>query len=318
VTRIWRHLQTLWPGWTVLAPLPFVLHGAWAASRDRFRWEHAALLCLVAILFATGPGTKKLLLGAYPIGLVGLLYDAMKTVQNVGVSADRVHLCDLRSAEVSLFGVRMDGDRVTLQDWFHRHPSAVLDAVCAVPYATFLLVCFAFATWLFFADYARMVRFTWSFLALNLAGFVTYHVYPAAPPWYYHAHGCLIDVLAHADEGAALARVDARLGIHYFGGMYNRSSVVFGAMPSLHVAYALLVALEGWPAFAHGWRVASFGFFALMCFSAVYLDHHWVLDVLAGIAYSVVVVLVARAATRWRWRRHAPRMEGPDGTRGLP
>jgi membrane-associated phospholipid phosphatase len=296
VTRIWRHLRTLWPGWTILAPLPFVLHAGWAASRGQFRWEHAAVLGLVAVLFVVGPRTKKLFLGAYPIGLVGLFYDGMRAVQNVGVSADRVHVCDLRSAEVSLFGVSMNGERVTWQDWFQAHPSPMLDAVCAVPYATFALVCFAFATWLFFRDYVRMVRFTWCFLALNLAGFVTYHVYPAAPPWYYHAHGCLIDVLAHANEGAALARVDARLGIHYFGSMYGRSSVVFGAMPSLHVAYALIVAIEGWPLFSSAWRGASVGFFALMCFSAVYLDHHWVLDVLAGIAYSVTVVAVARWA----------------------
>jgi len=194
----------------------------------------------------------------------------------------------------------MNGERVTYNDWFHAHPSAVLDAICAVPYATFLLVCFGFAVWLFFRDYSRMVRFTWCFLALNLAGFVTYHVYPAAPPWYERSHGCLVDVLARANEGAALARVDARIGMRYFGGMYGRSSVVFGAMPSLHVAYSLLVALEGWPAFAPRWRTASVGFFLLMCFSAVYLDHHWMLDVVAGIAYSATVVAIARAATRGR------------------
>jgi membrane-associated phospholipid phosphatase len=296
VTRIWRHLRALWPGFTITTPLPFVLHAGWAASAGRFRWENAAVLGLVLVLFAVGPRTKKLLLGAYPIGLVGVLYDGMKAVKNVGVSVDRVHLCDLRSAEGSLFGVSMNGDRVTPQDWFREHPSAVLDALCAVPYATFVLVCIAFAVWLFFRDYARMVRFTWCFLALNLAGFVTYHAFPAAPPWYYHSHGCVIDVLARASEGPALARVDARLGIRYFGAMYGRSSVVFGAMPSLHVAYVLLVALEGWTVFTLPGRVASFGFFTLMCFSAVYLDHHWVLDVLAGIAYAVTVVVASRWA----------------------
>jgi membrane-associated phospholipid phosphatase len=294
--RIWRHLRTLWPDWTIFAPLPFVLHAGWAASGGRLRWENAAVLVLVFVLFALGPQTKKLLLGLYPFGLVGVLYDGMKAVRGVGVSVDRVHLCDLRSVEVSMFGVSMNGERVTPQDWFHEHPSGVLDVICAVPYATFILVCFAFAIWLFFRDYARMVRFTWSFLALNLAGFVTYHAFPAAPPWYYHSHGCVVDVLARASEGPALARVDARLGFHYFGGMYGRSSVVFGAMPSLHVAYVLLVALEGWPVFALPGRAASLGFFTLMCFSAVYLDHHWVLDVLAGIAYSGTVVLAFRAA----------------------
>jgi membrane-associated phospholipid phosphatase len=127
---------------------------------------------------------------------------------------------------------------------------------------------------------------------------VTYHLYPAAPPWYFHQYGCHVDVGAHASEGAALARVDARLGIPYFAGMYGRASDVFGAMPSLHVAYALLVVLEGWSLMERPWRVASAGFFVLMCFSAVYLDHHWVLDVLAGITYCGAVVAVARLVTR--------------------
>jgi hypothetical protein len=35
----------------------------------------------------------------------------------------------------------------------------------------------------------------------------------------------------------------------------------------------------------------------------VYLDHHWVLDAIAGVAYCLVVVGVARALTRWRASR---------------
>ena len=37
------------------------------------------------------------------------------------------------------------------------------------------------------------------------------------------------------------------------------------------------------PRSAAPWRAACVAFFALMCFSAVYLDHHWVLDAVAGI-----------------------------------
>ena len=91
--------------------------------------------------------------------------------------------------------------------------------------------------------------------------------------------------------------MDARLGVHYFAGMYGRASDVFGAMPSLHVAYALIVVLEGWAVMRNGWRVASIAFFAAMCFSAVYLDHHWVLDVIAGVIYCIAVVGFARRLT---------------------
>jgi membrane-associated phospholipid phosphatase len=279
----------------------------WAAARHKFHWENAALLAVVLALFATGPRTKRLFLGVYPIGLVAVLYDAMRVVQNVGVTPARVHVCDLRAHELALFGLEMNGQRVTLHDWFQAHPSRLLDGLCAVPYATFIPVCIAFAIWLYGRDYLRMLRFTWCFFALNLCGFVTYHLYPAAPPWYFHAHGCTVDILARASEGPALSRVDARLGIPYFAGMYGRSSSVFGAMPSLHCAYAFIVALEGWAVFRWPWRAASVSFFVLMCFSAVYLDHHWVLDALGGVTYCLAVVLAARALTGMR--------HPPDGDR---
>jgi membrane-associated phospholipid phosphatase len=66
-------------------------------------------------------------------------------------------------------------------------------------------------------------------------------------------------------------------------------------MPSLHVAYALLVVVQGWPVMSRAWRGAAVAFFLLMCFSAVYLDHHWVLDVVAGVAYCLCVMGAVRA-----------------------
>lgn len=302
MTRLWRHLRALWPDWTIVLPLPFFVHAGWAAARGQLHWENVAVLATVVGLFSIGPRSKKAFLGAYPVGLVGLLYDAMKLAQNVGVRPDTVHVCDLREGEIALFGIAMRGERATVHDWLQAHPSSILDAVCAIPYGTFIFVCAGFAAWLYFRDYPRMVRFTWSFLALNVLGFATYHLYPAAPPWYFHAHGCAVDLSAHASEGANLARIDAWLGVRYFAGMYGRSSDVFGAMPSLHVAYPLLVALEGWRVLNAAWRAASVAFFALMCFAAVYLDHHWVIDVVAGTVYCVVVHAAARALSRARSR----------------
>ncbi|MDP9149226.1 MAG: phosphatase PAP2 family protein [Myxococcota bacterium] len=311
VRRLCNHLRRLWPGWSVWAPLPFVLHASWAAARGGFHWENAVVLVVVLTLFAVGPRTKRLLVGAYPLGLVGVLYDAMKLVEYVGVSPSTVHVCDLRDMERALFGVTVNGARGTLHDWFQAHALPCLDALCAIPYATFIFVCGACAIWLYARDYARMVRFAWCFFALNVAGFVTYHVFPAAPPWYYHLYGCRVDLLAPASEGPNLARVDARLGLHYFAAMYGRASDVFGAMPSLHVAYALIVVLEGWACMRNGWRGASIAFFVAMCFSAVYLDHHWVLDVIAGVIYCLLVVGAARRITRLRPVQGAPEAGAP-------
>jgi inositol phosphorylceramide synthase catalytic subunit len=240
---------------------------------------------------------RRLAAGAYPMALVAAVYAAMRRVEGLGVTPQRVHLCDLRDREVALFGIHTPGGLVTPSEWFAAHGNRALDALCAFPYATFVLVCVACAGWLYARDYDRMVRFAWCFFALNVTGFVTYHLYPAAPPWYFLAHGCTVDAAALPSEGPALARFDAWTGVPYFAHMYAGSSAVFGAMPSLHVAYSLLVVVEGWSLMSRAWRACAGAFFALMCFAAVYLDHHWVQDVVAGAACCLLVTAGARVVT---------------------
>lgn len=297
----WRHIRGLWPRWTLLPAVPFCFVDAIRGARGELRWDHVAITLLIVVLAYASTATKKLCVGLYPFGLVAVMYDLMHFVQDVGLTTARVHLCDLRQAERQLFGVGQGAARVTLQDWWQAHPSDLLDRLCAIPYGTFVFWCVAFAAFLYVRDFGEMQRFAWGFFALNALGFATYHVYPAAPPWYFHAHGCEVDLLARASEGPNLARVDAWLGFSYFRAMYGRASDVFGAMPSLHVAYPLLVVLQGWRLLGWRGRAASLAFFAWMCFAAVYLDHHWIFDELAGFGYAVGVFYAVRlASTRLR------------------
>jgi hypothetical protein len=246
------------------------------------------------MLAYTNAATKKLFFGLYPLGVVAVLYDGMRFVKNVGVSAADVHLCDLRLVEIRYFGVVIDGRATTVHDWFQAHAMLPFDLLFSIPYATFLFAYIGTAIFLWSRDFRALVRFAWCFLVLNLAGFVTYHLYPAAPPWYFHAHGCAVDLGAAASEGPNLARVDRWLGVSYFHGMYGRASDVFGAMPSLHVAYPLLILVEGWRWFGTFCRALSIAFFCTMCVAAVYLDHHWVLDVVVGLTYGLGTVTLVR------------------------
>jgi hypothetical protein len=196
------------------------------------RWEHLAFAILVPLLAYLTAATKRLFVGLLPFGLLALVYDSMRYVKDVGLSPARIHLCDLRDLDARLFGIGGG----TLQDWLQAHASRALDLVCAIPYGTFIYVSLAIAVWLYFRDYEGLRRFGWTFLLVNIAGFVTYHLYPAAPPWYFHAHGCAVDMATHASEGPNLARVDAWLGVGYFAGFYGRSSDVFGAVKFKQIA----------------------------------------------------------------------------------
>jgi phosphatidylglycerophosphatase A len=297
------HLRTLWSGWGALAPLPFVLWPLLMLVTGERRWDYAAFpaLCL-GLAFGTR-WTKRLFVGLYPIGLLAIVYDGMRFVKDVGVTPERLHVCDLRALDMDLVSVTSHGARGTVHDWLQSHSSLTLDVLCAIPYGTFIFATLGFATYLYTKDSAALRRFGWTFLLVNVAGFVTYHLYPAAPPWYFHAHGCSVDLAAHASAGPNLTRVDAWMKVPYFASMYGRSSDVFGSVPSLHVAYPMLVTLCGWRSFGPKARALSLVFLFSMCFSAVYLDHHWVIDVVLGLLFSVVGYLAVEACAARSFER---------------
>jgi len=292
-------MRRLWPRFTLAPALPFWGWALFWAIRGQLRWDHVVLALLVAGLAYGNAITKRLFIGLLPLGFVALFYDAMRFVKNVGLTEANVHLCDLRAAELRWFGVTVAGERMTLQDWFQAHSAFWLDALCAIPYGTFLYVVAGYAVFLFVRDFAAQQRFAWGFLILNLAGFLTYHLYPAAPPWYHHLYGCVVDLAAAPSTGPNLARVDAWVGVPYFAGFYGRSSDVFGAVPSLHVSYPLLMVIIGWPKHRALGRFLLVLFYLSMCFAAVYLDHHWVIDIVLGSGYALAVCLAHQHLGRW-------------------
>jgi inositol phosphorylceramide synthase catalytic subunit len=305
IAKLWRHMRMLWPRWTLLPPLPFILWAIFWAIRGELRWEHVGLAVAPVVLAYTHRFTKRLYLGLLPMGLVAVFYDGMRFVKNAGLTEATVHNCDLRAAEATLFGfgLTVNGQPATLHDWFQAHATTALDLFCAIPYGTFIFAVMAYAVFLYVRDFSAQQRFTWAFLLLNIAGFATYHIYPAAPPWYYHANGCHVDLAAAASPGPNLLRVDHLLGISYFQAFYGRASDVFGAVPSLHVTYPLLMLVEGWRHHKLLGRALLVLFFSSMCFAAVYLDHHWVIDVAIGAIYGISAALAMRAAWSWAERK---------------
>ena len=95
---------------------------------------------------------------------------------------------------------------------------------------------------------------------------------------------------------AAAHRFDLILGTHFFDQIYGRGIDVYGAYPSLHVTYPFLVSLVLFNLKAPSTlRLLAIGFYFLMCFSAVYLQHHYVVDILLGTIFALVTwVIVSR------------------------
>ncbi|MEC9465493.1 MAG: phosphatase PAP2 family protein [Myxococcota bacterium] len=250
-----------------------------------FRVDHGLIISIM-LLGCYVDRFRTFLQLTFPMFMVGLLYDMMRHVTPFFHSINPPRVEELYRLEQFFFGIETDDGRlITPPEYFIGRYSVALDLPCAFAYCFYMYESFLLAFYLFAKDHITMRRFVWAFFVTNILGMVTYYVYPAAPPWYVVEHGLGPAMLDAPANAARLAVVDTYLGITYFEGFYSRSSNVFGAMPSLHAAYPMIA----WVATRRVFPRAHWVFlaFALLTgFAAVYLQHHYILDVLLGAFYA--------------------------------
>ncbi len=176
---------------------------------------------------------------------------------------------------------------ITPNEYWRSHTHSFLDRLTGLFYLCWIPLPLAFAGYLFYKDKVVFLRFSLTFLLVNLLGFVVYYVYPAAPPWYVQLYG--FEFHAHTPGNVAgLGRFDSLVGEPVFASLYAKSSNVFAAMPSLHASYPLIVLYYG---IRRRMGLVNILFGIIMAgiwFAAVYSSHHYVLDVLAGIVCGLV------------------------------
>src|SRR5579885_189585 len=138
----------------------------------------------------------------------------------------------------------------------------------------------AFVLWMWWKP--RYWRFVTAYLLLCYAAFVTYLLYPMAPPWWAYRVGKLPPVHLVLYE------------VHYDG---VQNPIVLAtqffkpnpvaAMPSLHAAVPVLIWLTLWKTWPRwGWAMVVYP--AAMGSAVVYLGEHYVIDVIAGAGYALV------------------------------
>ena len=286
----WSRLRALWGRQFVLPFLPALFALALLVFHGDLRPEHLVVAALALALGSIGRRTAALYRELLPILVTGIGYDCVRYARALWVTPDRVLSCSFRAAERAILPLR---GGTTLPEWFMSHHVAAADLAAAVPYFAFVYVAIGYAVWLRFRDPRKMSLFAWAFAFANWISFVVWIAVPVAPPWYVHAHGCAVS-LAAVPSPAGLSRVDALLGFSYFAHFYARAASVFGALPSMHCAFPMLGLLTAWRDAGRKERALHVGYAAWMAASAVYLGHHWVIDVVAGWTTAVAGVLLAR------------------------
>lgn len=148
----------------------------------------------------------------------------------------------------------------------------------------------------------RFSRFATMVCVLALTGFATYVLYPAVPPWLAARHGSI------GEANRLIGTVWHHVPIAHYGSLFEKGQNYannVAAMPSLHAAYALLIALYLWRLVPRWARVPLALYPPAMSLALVYSGEHYVVDCIAGWAYAVVTFL----AVNWVFDRREQRAQ---------
>jgi PAP2 superfamily len=238
-----------------------------------------------------------------PFIAVLIAYDALR-----GSAAHTfgVHYLPQMDIDKALFGGSVP--TVTLQHWLWHGQVAWYDVIFWCVYLTHFFATPVLAAVLWKVDRQRFRVFVVLVATLSLFGLATYALFPAAPPWM-AAQDHLISPVTRI-----VPLVWHALGLHSAGsvieGGYRYANNV-AAVPSLHAAFSLLVAITLWPR-KRKWLRPLVALYPLaMAFSLIYGAEHYLSDILLGWVYTASTLVAGRALLRWWRARPATAVRAP-------
>lgn len=264
------------------------------------RTEHLAMLGAGAGFWFLSRTTRHFILSFAPFLAFVWMYDLLRIFAES--AQQRVTIAGIHQLELALFGVAAELEKVSPNELLSAMHNIVFDVLGGIWYASHVGVIILFGVYLWWRSrrepaskaeemvyQVRLNRFMWGFLLLNVGMFLINLLFPVAPPWYIEQYGYAMPTELIGGDPAGLARLDAFFGMEYFTSVYNQNAYVFGALPSGHTAYAVWFALN---VRRQGLRPLAWMYAAGMGFFAVYLSHHYLIDVLAGTALATAVFLL--------------------------
>ena len=283
--------------WRIAVLLLVVVYFIQIDNLMKVRPDHAFLSLLIVALVLRN--ARRFLVDWSPFILLWVAYDSMRGIADD--LAGRIHILAPYAFEERVFGW-LGGGRIpnfVLLEWRARIAGTplreILDAAASGFYAMHMAAPLVLA-WIFWhtlRDRPAYYRFVLAFSITTWASFATYLLYPAAPPWYIRDFGFIQPEAAFKGAGAGnLVATDRWIGIPLFESMYRHLNPnKFAAIPSLHSAFPLLILISALKRFGRrAWIVAIYplGVWG----SAVYLNHHYLIDILLAVLYVVVAVSV--------------------------
>jgi hypothetical protein len=260
-------------------------------------WVCGALAC--ACLGRHPREMLQLVVDWLPMVIVLAAYDMTRGVADkLGIGAHFHPMIDFDKAV--FFGE-------TPTEWLQHHlydPTRLTgwNVFFTLVYTSYFITPFAFAGWLWARDRPAYLRFAKRIVTLAIAGVITYILFPAAPPWMAGQEGLLHDVHRTTSEGWKIIGV----GTSILFSEGQRSVNLVAAVPSLHAAFTMLVALGIWPRVRWRWaRPLLLLYPAAMALTLMATGEHYFFDIALGWVYAGAVMGGWAAWERWRAGRSA-------------
>ena len=203
-------------------------------------------------------------------------------------------------ADAFLFGGTVPTVWLQEQLWHGAADVRWYDYAAWAVYVSYFVATYVLAGLLWFVARDRFRRYVGCVALLAGMAFVTFALFPAAPPWLASRE----EVLEPTSRLIGPISGEVPFFSFSFEGLFERGSEYanpVAAVPSLHAAYTLLFSIFLWP-LAPRWArplLAAYPF--AMAFALVYTAEHYLVDILLGWAYTLVAVwVVGRVAERLR------------------
>lgn len=226
-----------------------------------------------------------------------------------------LHVSEPITVDIWLTGWFTGGEIPTL--WLQEHlytPGTVhwYDVVGAFVYFSHFVTAMIVAAVLWVRTHDSWAPFMRRFIALDVVGLAIYIVYPMAPPWWAALHTNLLDEAPRITNRGWDA-----IGLHSAGRLVTKGQGVVNpvaAMPSLHSAFALFVVLFFILRIRKTWTLLLLLYPLAMGWVLIYFSEHYLIDIFAGWAVTIVVFVAVAFGERWWRRRKAPPQPSVGGT----
>jgi len=210
--------------------------------------------------------------------------------------------------------------------WLQRHllpdgastPVGLWEVGVTLVYISHFVAPYVLAAWLWARDRRAWLTYVTRFAILCGLAVVTFCVFPAAPPWMAAEQGYLDPV--ERPVGRGWQRISFHAADTWISSGRAWANPV-AALPSLHTAFAALVALTIFTRVrSRVLRVLVVLYPVSMGFVLVYGAEHYVVDVLAGLLYLAAAVWLEGRLSRWWRTRRQPDDDAapPPGAGGEP